>query len=191
MKIFNFNIPPEKLNLLIINPFIQLFERQMKKIIFIRHGRAEDQDSGISDFERSLTIKGKVVSREMARRFREREPDPGIFITSPAFRALETAYIFAGVFGTKPEKVRIESNLYFRADIKHLFEILESVSDEVDTVTLFGHNPAFTEMPDRLCSNGCEFLTKTSIVCISFQIRTWSELRLDSGKQEYFLKPAK
>ena len=163
----------------------------MKKIIFIRHGRAEDQDSGIPDFERSLTVKGKIVSRVMARRFREKESNPGLLVTSPAFRALETAYIFGIELGIKPEKIRIDSNLYFKADIKHLFELLESVGEGFDTVTLFGHNPAFTEMPDRLSKNGCEFLTKTSIVCISFQIKTWSDIKLDTGKQEYFLKPAK
>lgn len=161
----------------------------MKKLIFVRHGRAEDQDSGISDFERSLTVKGKVISREMARRFREKESDPGLFITSPAFRALETAYIFAVEYGIKPEDIRIDSNLYFKPGIKQLLELLDSVGDKADTVTLFGHNPSFTEMPDRLCRNGCEFLTKTSVVCISFQIKTWSDLKLDTGTQEYFLKP--
>jgi len=163
----------------------------MKKLIFIRHARAEDQDSAISDFERSLTVKGKVISGEMARRFREKESEPGLLVSSPAFRALETAYIFAAEFGIKPEEIRIDSNLYYKPGMKHLMELLGTVGDEVNTITLFGHNPSFTEMPDRLCKNGCEFLTKTSIVCISFQIKTWSDLKLDSGTQEYFLKPAK
>jgi len=163
----------------------------MKKIIFVRHGRAEDQASEISDFERSLTIKGKVLAREMAKRFREKESTPGVFITSPAFRALETAYIFAGELGIKQDNILIDSNLYHRADIKHLFELLKNIDEDIDAITLFGHNPAFTEMPDRLCKTGCEFLTKTSIVCISFPVQTWSEVKLDSGKQEYFLKPEK
>ncbi|MBG0858963.1 MAG: histidine phosphatase family protein [Bacteroidales bacterium] len=163
----------------------------MKKLIFIRHGRAEEQASGISDFERSLTVKGKVISGEMARRFREKESDPGLLVTSPAFRALETAYIFAAEYGINPEEIRIDSNLYFKPGMKHLMGLLGSVGDGVNTITLFGHNPSFTEMPDRLCKNGCEFLTKTSIVCISFQIKTWSELKLDTGTQEYFLKPVK
>lgn len=163
----------------------------MKKLIFIRHGRAEEQASGISDFERSLTVKGKVICREMARRFREEEVDPGLFITSPAFRALETAYIFAGEFGIKPEKIKVDSNLYFKADIRHLMDLLKTIDEETDAITLFGHNPAFTEMPDRLCRGGCEFLTKTTIVCISFPVKTWQDLKLDSGRKEYFLKPLK
>jgi phosphohistidine phosphatase len=163
----------------------------MKKLIFIRHGRAEDQTSEISDFERSLTIKGKVISRQMACRFREKESDPGLFITSPAFRALETAYIFAAEFGYKPEDIIVDSGLYHKSGIKNLFEILGRIDEGINTITLFGHNPAFTELPDRLSTQGCEFVTKTSVVCISFHAGTWSEIKLDSGKQEYFLKPEK
>jgi len=163
----------------------------MKKIIFIRHGRAEDPSSGISDFERSLTTKGKVISKMMAQHLREKEDDLGLIITSPAFRALETAFVFAIEFGIKPDTIRINSNLYYKAGMKMLVEMLAAVGDEIDTLTLFGHNPAFTEMPDRLCREGCEFLTKTSIVCISFPIKTWSEIKSDSGKMEYFLKPDK
>jgi phosphohistidine phosphatase len=163
----------------------------MKKLIFIRHGRAEDPSSEISDFERSLTIKGKIISREMARRFMEKESDPGLLITSPAFRALETAYIFAAEFGYKPDNIKVDSGLYYKAGLKNLFEILGKTDGNVNTITLFGHNPAFTEMPDRLSTEGCEFVTKTSVVCLSFPTSTWSGVKVDSGKQEYFLKPEK
>lgn len=163
----------------------------MKKIIFVRHGRAEDLTEGITDFERSLTTKGKIISGYMAQRLKEKEKDPGILISSPAFRALETALIFANNYGIKPEFVRIESDLYHGAGIKLLFDILKSIDDQINTITLFGHNPEFTEMPDRLCMDGCEFLTKTSIVCISFHAKTWSGIKVDSGRKEYFLKPEK
>jgi len=69
--------------------------------------------------------------------------------------------------------------------------LLKTINEDIDTITLFGHNPSFTEMPDRLCSDGCEFLTKTSIVCISFPVKTWPEVKPDTGIQEYFLKPVK
>ena len=163
----------------------------MKKLIFVRHGRAEEQGPGITDFERSLTVKGKVICHEMAERLVEREKEPGLIITSPAFRALETAYIFASEYGIDFEKIRIDSDLYFRADMKHFMELLHTVSEQIETITVFGHNPSITEIPDRLCREGCEFLTKTSVACISFQIRSWSELKPDTGKQEYLLKPAK
>jgi len=163
----------------------------MKKLIFVRHGRAEDQTAGITDFERSLTVKGKITARQMADRFRQKEKNPGLFITSPAFRAIETAYIFAHEYGVKYENIRIQSNIYFKTGLKILLEILETVSDDIDTITLFGHNPSITEIPDRLSKTGCEFLTKTSIACVSFPVKTWSEIKTDTGTMEYFLKPEK
>lgn len=163
----------------------------MKKIIFVRHGRAEDPSAELTDFERSLTTKGKVISRQMARRFREKESEPGLIITSPAFRALETAFVFASEFGIPYDNIVINSNLYFKAGIKNLFEIIGRLDDHTNTITLFGHNPAFTEMPDRLSKRGCEFLTKTSAVCISFKTDSWSGVKLDSGKEEYILRPEK
>jgi phosphohistidine phosphatase len=163
----------------------------MKKIVFVRHGRAEDASPDITDFERSLTIKGKVISKKMAQYYKEREADAGLFYSSPAFRALETAMIFAREFDRDMESIIMVSDLYYRANLNTLLKILQKVNDEIKIITLFGHNPAFTEMPDRLCRDGCEFMTKTSIACISFSTKTWDGIKPDTGKLEYFIKPEK
>ena len=91
----------------------------MKKLIFVRHGKAEDPAPEISDFERSLTMKGKIISKLMAQKLREKENSPGIIITSPAFRALETAFIFAEEFGIEPEKIIINSKLYYKMNFHY------------------------------------------------------------------------
>ena len=161
----------------------------MKKIIFIRHGKAEDPAPEISDFERSLTLKGKNVSKLMAGKLREKDKHPGKIITSPAFRALETAFIFAEEFRIDPETIIINSTLYYKMNFDNLHEILSLVSEDTDSITLFGHNPSFTEIADSLCEEGCNFIPKCGIIGISFQIRTWSEIRYNTGKQEYFLIP--
>jgi phosphohistidine phosphatase len=163
----------------------------MKKLIFIRHGRAEDPAPEITDFERSLTLKGKVISRLMARKLREIENSQGIMITSPAFRALETAFIFADEFGIDTEKILIKRNLYYKMNFHYLQEILSLISAEIDSVTLFGHNPSFTELSNSLCKGGCDFMPKCGITGISFDVKTWPEIRYNSGKMEYFLKPEK
>jgi phosphohistidine phosphatase len=163
----------------------------MKKLIFIRHGKAEDQASEISDFERSLTLKGKIISRLMARKFMEKEKSPGIIMTSPAFRALETAFIFAGEFGIDTENVIINSTLYYKMSFQNLPGILTVINEGTETVTMFGHNPSFTQIANSLCKEGCDFISKSGIVCISFNIRTWSEIARNKGKMEYFLNPEK
>jgi phosphohistidine phosphatase len=161
----------------------------MKKLIFIRHGRAEDPAREISDFERSLTLKGKAVSKLMAENLKLKEYTPGIIITSPAFRALETAIIFAEAFGIKTGQIIMDSNLYYKMNIRYLSEILSTADNKIDTLTLFGHNPSFTEIAGSLSREHCDFIPKSGIICISFNIDKWPEVKQDSGKIEYFLKP--
>jgi len=163
----------------------------MKKLILVRHGKAEDHGSGISDYERSLTLKGKIISRLMGKKLRDIEKTPVTIITSPAFRALETALIFASEFRLEPDKIILSSNIYHKMNLRYLTEILGSTGENCDTVILFGHNPSFTEIANNLCKEGCDFMPKTSVVGISFDILTWPEIRQKSGKLEFFLKPEK
>ena len=161
----------------------------MKKIIFVRHGKAEDPVDGFSDFERSLTSKGKTISRKMALVFKEKQNDLGIIVTSPAFRAIETALIFAGVYSILPEKIVINSNLYFNTDQNSFMDILKNIEEDIDIITLFGHNPSFTELPELFGKEGLEDLPKSGIICLSFKTRTWSGINRNSGNTDYFLKP--
>jgi phosphohistidine phosphatase len=163
----------------------------MKKLIFVRHGKAEDPGTGISDYERSLTMKGKIISRLMGKRLREIEKSHVTIITSPAFRAIETALIFAMEFGIESDKIIVNSNLYHKMSLRYFQEILSGAGENCDTVIMFGHNPSFTEIANSLCREGCDFIPKSGVVGISFDIRTWSEIRQRSGKQEFFLKPEK
>jgi phosphohistidine phosphatase len=163
----------------------------MKKVIFVRHGKAEDIVPDMTDFERSLTAKGKVVSKKMAFKLLEKENDPGVIVTSPAFRAFETAMIFNGVFKMQPEKIMIESALYFRLDKNSFFGILKNIPEEKDVITLFGHNPSFTELPEQFAMEGIEPMPKSGIICLSFKTKTWSGVSLNSGEIEYFLNPKK
>jgi phosphohistidine phosphatase len=161
----------------------------MKRIILIRHGKAEDEASGISDFERSLTLKGKLVSQHMARKLSEKEKSLGTILTSPAFRALETALIFASEFGADADKVVMKSEIYYKMSLQNLMSFLSGIDEEEELVTLFGHNPSFTQIANTLSKEGCDMMPKSGVICISFRIMTWSDIGRNNGRIEYFLKP--
>jgi len=163
----------------------------MKKLIFVRHGRAEEGADEFTDFERSLTPKGKYVSKIMGHRLAEFEKSPGMIISSPAFRALETAIIFAGELRIKPEKIVIDSNLYFKMNYQYLTNLLSAVDNEIDSIMLFGHNPSFSDLSNTLSKDGCDYMPKTGITGISFNITKWTDLKRGTGKMEYFIKPEK
>ncbi len=163
----------------------------MKRIILMRHGQAEDGADGIPDFERSLTFKGKNVSRHMARKLKDIITDPGLLVSSPAFRAVETALIFAGEYGIRPEKILLNSLIYSGFDHKTITDILKDISEETDTITLFGHNPGFSEVASWYSKEHLNIIPKSGIVCISFNIKTWSGLKPASGNTEIFHEPKK
>jgi len=163
----------------------------MKRLILVRHGKAEEPVSGISDYERSLTLKGKIISGLMARKLREMVKSPITIVTSPAFRALETALIVAKEFGIDPDKIIINSNIYHKMNIRYLPEIISITEPNSDTVMMFGHNPSFTEIANTLSREGCDFMPKSGVAGISFDIKSWPEIKQKSGKLEFFLKPEK
>ena len=163
----------------------------MKKIILIRHGRAEDASPDFSDFERSLSLKGKNVSRLMAGKLKERIKDIGVIISSPAFRAIETALIFAVEYGISADKIIISSNLYYMNDEKSFMNILKTIDEDVNTITFFGHNPSFTELTGHLGTEASDVIPKSGIVCLSFNVRTWSQVKRNTGNPDLILKPKK
>ncbi len=160
-----------------------------RKLIFIRHGRAEDQVPEIADFERSLTTKGKQHSKLMARILKSKEKDPGTVITSPAFRAIETAIIFCREFDVSPDKLIILSDLYFGVEQQGFIPFISNQDDDIYTITVFGHNPLITEMSAFFAADEPESLPKTGIFCVSFNAPRWSDIEPESGKTEYFLVP--
>lgn len=158
-----------------------------KKLILIRHSKAEDQLPGIPDFERSLTAKGKQNSKLMAQLLFSRREDPGRIITSPAFRALETALIFCREYGINPGEMRLDPVLYLSLEEDEFLPFIRALNDDDHTVTLFGHNPMLTEMASFFAADEPEVLSKTGIYCLSFDVASWSDVEPKSGTTEYYL----
>ena len=164
-------------------------ETRKRKLIFIRHSKAEDQSPEISDFERSLTVRGKVNTRLMAGILREKGEDPGRIISSPAFRALETALIFCREYGISPADIKLAPELYLSLDEEKFIPFLHSLSDRDRTVTFFGHNPLITEMAGYFAADEPEVLPKTGIYCLEFMAASWKDVTPESGRTLYFLTP--
>jgi phosphohistidine phosphatase len=160
-----------------------------RKLIFIRHAKAEDQVSGMSDFERSLTKRGKQHSRLIAEIMRSRENDPGVIVSSPAFRALETALIFCREYGISADTVVIRTDLYTDLDREEYIPFINSVGSDTSVITFFGHNPLISEMASWFAAEETDGLPKTGVLCLSFEADSWSEIEPRSGTTGYFLSP--
>ena len=161
----------------------------MKKLIFIRHGKAEDPVFDISDFERSLTNKGKYTANAMAIKLREKELSIGVVISSPAFRAIETALIFSGIYRKPSNSIIMDDNIYYNFNLSTLHEALSKIDNKKNTVTLFGHNPSFTELAAILSAGEYNSMPKCGIVAIEFNVNFWTDIIQNTGKIIYQLTP--
>jgi phosphohistidine phosphatase len=161
----------------------------MKRIIFIRHGKAEDLNSDISDFERSLTTKGKRELHDIALKLHEKQPSIDLFLSSPAFRAIETAYILAGYYGSKLEDVHISDNLYYRTNTTSFISYLRMVEDDKNNIAIIGHNPSITTIAEQFSKDPVDFIPKSGVVCLSFNSKIWATIKEDQGKLEYIINP--
>ena len=159
----------------------------MKTVYIVRHGTAEPYGSK-PDFERELITKGIKKSRRMAERFLDAGIAPGIFISSPAPRALSTAMVFAEVLN-KPVESIITDRVLYEQDLHAYSEILASCDNAVDAVFVFGHNPSLSDFSAMLAPEFNASMPKSSVVGISFDSESWSDTLCDTGSLVLFAKP--
>jgi phosphohistidine phosphatase len=161
----------------------------MKRLIFVRHGKAEEEGTVDSDFVRSLTAKGKEVSSQMAKRLAKREKDKITIVTSPAFRAIETALIFANVLKVRYDSIIINETIYSSFGVNKLICILEEAGKDNETIALFGHNPSFSLLVNHFSGTNRGFMPKSGVACFEFHSSEWKGISASDADLIYFLTP--
>ena len=107
-------------------------------IYVLRHGEAEERETGLADRDRKLTAKGKRDLKEILKLARKAEVAATLILTSPLRRAQETAAIAADVLGCK--EVVETRNLLPGASPEQIWK--EICSDyKVEKILLAGHQP--------------------------------------------------
>lgn len=109
----------------------------MKRLILMRHGKAERTSAG-GDFERALTDRGRGDAALMGRLLADEGLTPDIALVSAARRTQETWQAAAAAFPDAKESVL--RGLYHAPADRILFEA-EAAGAEHDAVMVVGHNP--------------------------------------------------
>jgi phosphohistidine phosphatase len=112
------------------------------RLYIVRHGTAIDRDDPACppDPERYLTKEGIAKTREVARGIARLGIQPDRMISSPYVRAMQTAAIFAEVFGFPSDKTLITDALLPEADPARIFRELGKLNKSIETFC-FGHGP--------------------------------------------------
>lgn len=150
----------------------------MKKLILVRHAKAVDGFSGINDFERSLKPVGIADAHNVSQQLKKSGIIPDCVISSPAFRAYETAVVFSSELEYNADRIILRSFLYNDYDKSCFCELLSELNDNLNTVFVFAHNPNISSMISAFCSNFMSEVSTCTAVAIELDISSWS----DAGK---------
>ena len=161
----------------------------MKKILICRHGKSSWEDPYLSDHNRPLAPRGLRNSKEMAERLLTHSIKPDLVLSSDAKRARDTAYITLDILGINKEKIEQHESL-FHASANTIMEHLQTLSNNIDTVFIFGHNPGFNELIWML-GGDLENLPTAGQFGFSFGVDEWSKIHPQNAELWFYDYPKK
>ena len=139
------------------------------EIYILRHGAAEEPQTGHPDAERSLTPDGRKKLRNILKTAGAAGVAPSLILTSPYKRALQTAQMAAEILEYKGELLRTKS-LEPGSSPKTVWDEIRVHKDEL-RMMLVGHEPLFSRLTAYLLGSPnlqVEF-KKGAIVCIEVE----------------------
>jgi len=116
-------------------------------LYIVRHGNA---DNSMPDNTRTLTEKGRTVTRAMARLLASGEFDrPELIVASPLPRAKETANILREEFARNAD-IETSEALLSGSDLERPLSLIASKKGEYRSLMLVGHDPLFSHLASYL-----------------------------------------
>ena len=162
----------------------------MKTIFLVRHAKSCWEDPVLADIDRPLNKRGKNDAPLMAKKVKKLFIKPDLLVSSPAKRALSTAYYFAEELEIKRSNIAIAKEIY-EALPDALVNVIHSLPQEVNTAMLFGHNPSFTMITNRFTESPLDNLPTCGVVKIESNADTWADFSEKNSKVTSILYPKK
>jgi phosphohistidine phosphatase len=157
----------------------------MKRLILVRHGKSS-WEHDVPDDERPLKKRAYNDADVVISALKHQLKEPFTIWSSYAKRALTTAKIFQEKLEVPAALFEIRDNLYtFNAP--ELFEEIKSCEDQVQTLMVFGHNPAMTELVNKLGDQHFDNIPTTGLSLLEFEVDSWEDIR--HGKIILYLFP--
>ncbi|HLN96429.1 MAG TPA: histidine phosphatase family protein [Flavobacterium sp.] len=147
----------------------------MKQLLLIRHAKS-DWSAGQSDRERPLNDRGKRSVYGMAALLRDRIPPGTVVWSSPARRALTTARLLAATLGWEEKRIQVKEDLY-TFDDGELESAISECPDEVESLLVFGHNEAITDLVNTFGDRFIVNVPTAGFVHLELPITDWGLLR--------------
>ncbi|MCB2221100.1 MAG: histidine phosphatase family protein [Bacteroidetes bacterium] len=160
----------------------------MKLLYIVRHAKSSWDHPGLEDYQRPLLEKGEKRTKYVVDYLLQNHTHVDLILSSHATRALETAKIIASAIAYPENRIMISKNIY-HGDSESLFNHFYDLSDEVTSLMMVGHNPAFTYAANYFLDKPIDNLPTSGVVCIEFQTTQWQHFLEAPRKTKFVVSP--
>jgi len=171
----------------------------VKRLILLRHAKAEPQAYGQEDCDRVLAERGRSDAIRMGQFLKEEDCVPDLVLCSTAARTRETLDLVVSELGATPV-IRHLPELYLARWLT-IVSLVRQVRDAAATVMVVGHNPGLEEAARKLARppgdpqgrklhqllEG-EYPT-AAVTALDFDTGMWSAVDRGEGELEIFVRP--
>ncbi|MFL9823508.1 SixA phosphatase family protein [Rhodoplanes sp. SY1] len=167
----------------------------MRRLILLRHTKADPAAAGISDHARPLNARGLAAADLIGAYMARHHLVPDAVVCSTAQRTRDTWARVAQQLGDPPAAT-FERRVY-EAPAQRLLATVRAVPDEAHAVLMVGHNPGLQELATTLIATGDveererlrEKLPTGGLIVIDFAVDTWTDVHPRGGRLDRFVTP--
>ncbi|MBL6962239.1 MAG: histidine phosphatase family protein [Bacteroidetes bacterium] len=163
----------------------------MKRLVIVRHSKAEEHRPGLSDFNRKLAKRGRKEAPLIAEKLKALNIEPDLIISSPAARAYQSSLQHAGILNYPKEKILLFDFIYDYFDVDDLRQLLVESAKTAQIVFIFGHNPTLADLAYELTGSFNKALPTSGAIGLEFEMDNWADLSKKSGSIIFFEYPKK
>jgi phosphohistidine phosphatase len=157
--------------------------------MLLRHAKSGWKDNSLRDFDRPLKKKGKQTAKLVGKLIAHSGYQPDIVLSSPAKRAKKTAKLVKKHSHHNGPVHYVDT--FYMGQPGDYIHALRSLSDEINSVMLVGHNPG---MEDLLCLLAGKFSTLSTgaLAILELELSHWSDFSSSTvSKLIQFVDPEK
>jgi phosphohistidine phosphatase len=167
----------------------------MRRLLLLRHAKAERLQPGGHDPDRVLAARGRGDAKTLGTYLARHAFIPDRVMVSTAARTRKTWTLLAAAMGLAPP-VSFEERLY-DASPKTILQAIKATGPDAGTLMVIGHNPGLQELAAMLVASGDlearerlgRAFPTSALAVISFAAEDWNGVHPRGGRLEHFVTP--
>jgi phosphohistidine phosphatase len=167
----------------------------MRRLLLLRHAKAERAQPGEEDHDRVLAERGRTDAARLGAYLVRHGLVPDLALVSTSTRTRETWSLVTKAFNQAPP-VRFDERIY-ESSPQAILTVVCEAAPNATTLLVVGHNPGLQELAATLIASGDvdarrrlkeEFPT-AAVAVITFAADGWRGVHPHGGRLEHFVGP--